>query len=105
MIVRIWQGWTLPHNADSYEALLRTTVFPGILAKNVPGFRRIELLRRPLEAETEFTTLMWFTDMDAVRAFAGERPEAAYVPQAARALLSRFDSTARHYTSRHAIET
>jgi len=32
MIARIWHGWTVPENADAYEALLKTEIFPGISA-------------------------------------------------------------------------
>jgi hypothetical protein len=28
-ITRIWHGWTTRENADVYENLLRTDVFPG----------------------------------------------------------------------------
>ena len=49
MIARIWFGWTTPENADAYEALLKTEIFPGILARNIAGFLRIELLRAPAE--------------------------------------------------------
>jgi hypothetical protein len=45
MIARIWYGWTSPQNADPYEALFKTEIFPGILARSITGFRRIELLR------------------------------------------------------------
>ena len=38
MIARVWHGWTTPENADTYEALLKSEIFPGIFAKNVPGF-------------------------------------------------------------------
>jgi hypothetical protein len=48
-ISRIWHGWTTPANADSYENLLKSEIFPGILARKIEGFRRIDLLRRPLE--------------------------------------------------------
>ena len=48
MIARIWYGYTTPQNADAYETLLRTEIFSGILARNVTGFRRIELLRGPV---------------------------------------------------------
>lgn len=47
MIARIWYGYTTPDNADAYEALLKTEIFPGIVARNIAGFRRIELLRGP----------------------------------------------------------
>jgi hypothetical protein len=102
MIARFWHGWTTTQNADAYERLLRTEVFPGIFARQVPGFERIELFRRPFEAadEVEFMTVMWFSSLDAVKIFAGEDYEAAYVPQAARALLSRFDHRTRHYEVR-----
>ena len=60
MIARIWYGWTTPENADAYEALLRTEVFPWIVGKKIGGFRRIELLRGPAGGEIEFATIMWF---------------------------------------------
>ena len=97
MIARVWHGWTTPGNADAYETLLRTEVFPGIAAKRVAGYRGIELLRRPLDGEVEFVTIMWFDSLGAVKAFAGEDHEAAYVPAKARAVLARFDDRSRHY--------
>jgi len=97
MIARLWHGWTTPGNADVYESLLRTEVFPGILAKSVAGLRNIELLRRPSADEVEFVTIMRFDTLEAVKAFAGADYEMAYVPPAARAVLSRFDATSQHY--------
>jgi hypothetical protein len=55
------------------------------------------LLRRDLEDEVEFVTILWFESIDAVRAFAGEDYEVAVVPPQARALLSRFDERSQHY--------
>jgi hypothetical protein len=100
MIARVWHGWTTPENADAYEALLTSEVFPGIFAKNVSGFERIELFRQPLGDEVEFMTVMWFSSWDAVKSFAGEDYEAAYVPASARAVLKRFDQRSRHYEVR-----
>ena len=37
MILRLWRGWTNPENADRYEELIRTTIFPGILGKTIAG--------------------------------------------------------------------
>jgi len=104
MITRIWHGWTEPAAADAYETLLRTEVFPGILAKNVAGFRRIELFRRPAGEEVEFVTVMWFDSLDDVKAFAGEEYETAYVPAKARAILKRFDPRSQHYDVRERRE-
>jgi heme-degrading monooxygenase HmoA len=100
MIGRFWYGWTTPQNADAYEALLKTQIFPGIVGRNMLGFRRIELFRRPDLDEVEFVTVMWFDSMDAVKAFAGERYQTAVVPPEARALLKGFDDTAVHYEVR-----
>jgi len=93
-------GWTTPENADAYEALLRSEIFTGIVGKHIGGFRRIELLRRPAGAEVEFVTIMWFSSLAAVKAFAGERYEDAVVPAAARLLLQRFDEQSLHYEIR-----
>ena len=104
MIERIWHGWTRPENADAYERLLYDEVFPGIEAKGVEGYRGIRLLRRALDdGDVEFVTIMTFDSWDAVRAFAGDDPERAYVPPAARALLARFDDRSRHYEVRRRI--
>jgi antibiotic biosynthesis monooxygenase (ABM) superfamily enzyme len=100
MISRLWRGWTTPQNADAYEALLRTQIFPGILARKVEGFRRIELFRRSLGAEIEFVTVMWFDSLEAVKGFAGQAWEVAVVPPAARAVLARFDERSLHYEVR-----
>ena len=105
MITRIWHGWTEPATADAYETLLRTEVFPGILAKNVAGFRRIELFRRPAGDEVEFVTVMWFNSLDDVKAFAGEDYETAYVPDKAHVILKRFDPRSQHYEVRERRET
>lgn len=100
MIGRVWHGWTTRANADAYERLLKTEIFPGIIAKGVQGFEKIELFRRDQGAEIEFMTVMWFQDVAAVKAFAGEDYEAAYVPAKARALLARFDERSQHYDIR-----
>lgn len=98
MIARIWHGWTAPDRADEYERLLLEEIFPGIARKEVAGYRGVELLRRDAGAEVEFVTIMRFDSMDAVRAFAGEDHEAAYVPPSARAVLKRFDERSAHFS-------
>ncbi len=102
MIVRLWHGWTTRDNADSYEALLRREVLPGI--HRIPGYKGAYLLRREAESEIEFVTVTLWDSMDAVRAFAGEDYEVAVVPPAARKLLSRFDPRSVHYEMRLAPE-
>jgi len=96
-INRIWHGWTTPENADTYQALLHREVFPGIEAKGIKGYRGITLLRRALPDEVEFVTIMTFDSIDDVIAFQGEDYEQCYVPDAARAVLKRWDNRSAHY--------
>ncbi len=103
MISRVWHGWTTPENADAYERLLRSEIFKGIRARKIPGFREIQLYRRDVGSEVEFVTVMWFDDLEAVRAFAGEDYEIAVVPPEARAVLARFDARSAHYDVRETL--
>jgi heme-degrading monooxygenase HmoA len=105
MIGRIWHGWTTPHDADEYESLLKAEIFSGIAEKKVSGYKGIQLFRRTLDNdEVEFITIMRFDSWDAVRQFAGEDYERAYVPAAAREVLSRFDERSQHYEIRESLE-
>lgn len=101
MIARLWHGWTTPANADAYERLLREEIIPGIAAKGVAGYRGIQVLRRPLSAqEIEFVTIMRFDSIQAVKQFAGDDYERAYVIPRARELLAHFDERSQHYEIR-----
>ena len=97
MISRIWHGWTIPENADIYEALLKEEIFVGIKNRKIEGYKGIQLFRRNIGTEVEFITIMWFDSIDNVRTFAGEDYETAVVPPKARAVLSRFDERSQHY--------
>ena len=105
MISRIWHGWTTTDNADKYEALLKEEIFVGILNRNIRGFKNIQLLRRVIENEVEFVTIMEFDSLDAVREFAGQDYEVAVVPEKARAVLSHFDARSQHYEIREERKT
>lgn len=104
MIGRTWHGWTSFENADTYERLLREEILPGIAAKEVDGYRGVQLLRRPLDQEVEFMTVLWFDSWNAVVQFAGDNYEEAYVPTKAREVLARFDERAQHYELRERQE-
>jgi hypothetical protein len=97
VIARIWRGWTTPQNADAYQRIVSQEVLPGIAARDLDGYHGAYLLRRELEGEVEFATILLFDTLDQVRAFAGEDYEAAYVPPPARAVLARFDQRSAHY--------
>ena len=96
-ISRIWHGYTTHENANAYEALLRSEIFPHIQNRNISGFNNIQLLKRTVGNETEFITIMEFDSIQAVKDFARENYEQAVVPENARKVLKRFDATSQHY--------
>jgi len=97
MIARIWHGYTTHQNADAYETLLQEEIFIGIGNRKIEGFKDIQLLKRQMENETEFITIMWFYSIDAVKTFAGNDYELAVVPEKAHKLLAHFDERSQHY--------
>ena len=97
MICRQWRGWATPENAPRYERILTEDVVPSIEARRIPGFQRIIMMRRDLGNEIEFSTIMWWDSLDAIKGFVGEDIEAVHVPPAAQAVLTRYDQKAIHY--------
>jgi heme-degrading monooxygenase HmoA len=89
VIARIWRCWTTP-DADAYQRIVTEEVLPGIAARDLDGYHGAYLLRRELDGEVEFATILLFETLDQVRAFAGEDYQAAYVPLRAQAVLTRF---------------
>ena len=77
--------------------MLDEEVRPGIEAKKIRGFRSLELLHRDLGEEVEFMTIMTFDSIDNVVGLQGEDYERSYVPDAAKAVLSRWDEVCVHY--------
>ena len=96
-IKRVWHGWTTPGDADAYQQLLHDEIFPGIEAKNIPGYKSIELFRRDLEGEVEFVTIMTFDSLQNVIDFQGGDYTRCYVPDAAQKVLKRWDQYSAHY--------
>ena len=103
MISRIWHGYTTKTNAPVYEQLVKQEIFPEIEGKKIPGYKGAQLLKRDLEDEVEFTTLLWFDRIESVKGFVGEDHETIYVPQNAREVLSRYDQRAVHCELLHSL--
>jgi heme-degrading monooxygenase HmoA len=96
MIARVWHGYTKPEHADSYEAMLKPELLPGI--RKAKGYRGSYLLRRSLGAEIEFITILLWDSIDALRVAAGHDDyETAIIPEERRKYLARFDAKASHY--------
>ncbi|GAC1409142.1 MAG: antibiotic biosynthesis monooxygenase [Gemmatimonadaceae bacterium] len=96
MISRIWHGWTALDNADRYESMLRAEVLPGI--HRIAGYTGAYLLRRDAaNNEIEFVTITQFTDIHAVKAFAGKDYERAVIAPGAGKFLTHYDERSAHY--------
>lgn len=99
MIARHWRGWTKSEDANAYENLLKARVIPGL--KAIRGYRGGYILRDDGPAESEFVVVNFFESLDAVREFAGPNYAVAVFQPEAKRLLTRFDSTAKHYEVRN----
>ncbi|MDP1751700.1 MAG: antibiotic biosynthesis monooxygenase [Reyranella sp.] len=95
MIARLWRGRAKGANAAAYLRHFTETITPKL--KALAGHQGAWLLRREVEGETEFLALTLWESLDAIRAFAGDAVETAIVEPQAQAVLSSFDSFARHY--------
>jgi heme-degrading monooxygenase HmoA len=97
----MWRGWAPADRAQDYERHYRSEVLSVL--RGVAGFEGARLLRRTTGDQTEFVSLTFFDDLDAVRAFAGPDYETAVVADEAREVLVRFDDHVGHYVT--ALET
>jgi heme-degrading monooxygenase HmoA len=95
MISRHWKGIARPGYAESYVQHLRHDTFPGLA--RIPGFVRATILRRTVEAGTEFHIVTVWESLTAIKGFAGEDPEIAVVPANVREMLSTYDERVVHY--------
>lgn len=95
MIARIWRGRTRAEQADEYVEYVNAT---GIRQqRGTQGNLGSLILTRTNGDEVEFVVFSLWESLDAVRAFAGERPEVAvYYPNDEKFLLE-FEPEVLHY--------
>jgi len=99
MIARVWHGYTKPEHADSYEAMLKPELLPGI--SKAKGYKGSYLMRKSLGAEVEFITILLWNSIEDLRAAAGHDDyETAIIPEERRKYLAHFDAKATHYDIR-----
>lgn len=96
-IIRTWRGWTTPENAAIYEDMLINEVFPTVKRNGVEGLKKVSISTKDVNDETEFFLVLQFDSLNAVKKFAGENYEKAYIPDNAKKVLKRYDKTAVHY--------
>ena len=96
-ITRVWRGWTTKDNAKTFERTLTEVAIPGIEKQRPNGCLAIQLLRRESGDEVEFTTIMLFNAMAAIKEFAGEDHESAHIDPEVKPLLLRYDLRVAHH--------
>jgi len=96
-VIRTWRGWTTLENAPVYEKMLIDEVFPAVKKKGVDGLEKVSISTLTKNDEVEFFLILQFNSLDAVKAFAGEEYENAYIPENAQRVLKRYDETAAHF--------
>jgi len=99
MIARTWRGVTREADADRYATYIEET---GLRAfSETPGNVGALLLRRPLgdagEATTEFLVVSFWDSMEAVKRFAGPRPDTAVFSPEDERYLVRRDLSVEHF--------
>lgn len=95
MIARIWRGWAPAATAVDYQRHYETEVSEHL--RLVSGFRGARLLRQEDGQKVMFTSITFFTDLDAIRGFAGDDYDLAVVEDAARHALIRWDERVSHH--------
>jgi heme-degrading monooxygenase HmoA len=95
MIARTWQGATRAEDADAYLEYLHQTGFPEY--QRTEGNRGVLALRRIVHDRAEFLLVTLWESEEAIRRFAGDRPEnAVFYPEDERFLIERGERVS-HY--------
>ena len=96
MIVRMWRGWVRTDRLAEYVDIVERTGMSDY--RQTPGNEGAQLLTRDLgEGRTELITLSWWSDIDHIKAFAGDDiDKARYYPEDHAYLLDR-EATVAHF--------
>jgi len=100
MIARIWHGTVAQSDGDKYVQYMHHTGIAGYASTE--GNRGVWMLRRDIDDQTEFVMFTLWDSMDAVKAFAGDRPEVAvYYPEDDRYLIERGEFVSHYEVAAH----
>jgi heme-degrading monooxygenase HmoA len=100
MIARIWRGAVAECDGDAYARYMDGTGVAGYA--RTPGNRGVWMLRRDTDGKTEFVMFTLWDSMDAIKRFAGERPEVAvFYPEDDRYLIERDEFVSHFEVATH----
>jgi heme-degrading monooxygenase HmoA len=102
VISRHWKGIAKPGQAEAYVQHLKTDTFPKL--SSIPGFVRASVLRRRVEAGTEFQVITIWESLQAIQGFAGPSADIAVVPDVVRGMMASYDTHVLHYDIAHSHE-
>ena len=97
----MWHGWAPVETADEYRKHYETDIAGHL--NEVAGFRGARLLSREDSGEVEFTSIIYFEDMDVIRRFFGEQLgfgdelDRCDVAEEAQQVLSRWDDKVTYH--------
>jgi heme-degrading monooxygenase HmoA len=95
LIARLWHGRVPAAKAAAYREFLNRRAIPDY--RSVRGNVSVHILERPDGDVVHFVTLTFWSDREAIRAFAGHDVERAkYYPED-RDFLLEFEPTVVHY--------
>ncbi len=94
-ILRMWRARSTVEKLGDYLRHATGKVFPKLRA--IEGYRGGYLLRRTIDGTVELVVLTLWESMEAVRRFAGVKPENAVVEPEARRGLTDFDDWVTHF--------
>jgi hypothetical protein len=95
MIARTWQGWTKTENAAAYLTYLKKTGLKSF--GDTPGNLAALTLVRDDAERAHFLVISLWDGIDAVRRFAGDRPDrAVFFPDDDHFLIDRHEHV-EHY--------
>jgi heme-degrading monooxygenase HmoA len=95
VISRHWKGITRAGHADDYVRHLESETIPQL--RRLPGFVDLSILRREVDAGTEFQIVTRWTSLEAIEAFSGKDVNVAVVPPSVRELMVSYDAEVVHY--------
>lgn len=95
MIVRMWHGRVAHEKATAYRSFLNERAVPDY--RKTPGNLGVLILEQSAADTVHFVTLTYWTDVEAIRAFAGDEVlKAKYYPED-RDFLLEFEPEVVHY--------
>jgi heme-degrading monooxygenase HmoA len=88
-------AYATPEKVRAYRDHLSGVVLPVL--RKLPGFLGLDLCEAPRGDLVELLVISRWESMEAIKAFAGSKPDRAVVEPGARAVLAEYDEFVTNY--------